>query len=589
MKKFALVSVSDKRNLKELSFFLLSNSYTILSTGGTYSKLIEFNGESGSILQISNITDFPEILGGRVKTLHPKISGGILASSKNHLHMLELEKYNIPKISIVIVNLYPFSEVINHPNCSEDQAIENIDIGGHTLIRESVKNYEDTLLLTDPEDYHIIESLDKITVKERLNYAKKGLSYVIEYDICISNYFSSNTIYRKYSKALDFKYGCNPHQTESSLYSIDKSPIKILNGNMGYINMIDALHSWQLVKELSEALDLPAAASFKHTSPAGVGTGVLLNDTLKRIYDVENMELSQLAIAFIRARYTDPMSSFGDFISLSHIVDISTAKLIKREISDGVIAPGYTPEALEILVNKRGGKYLILEVDPDYNNEQSVEIKEIYGMAISQQPNNYKTDISSVLNIQTKNKHITTDAMRDMIIANISLKYAQSNNVAFAYGGQLIGLAAGQQNRVDCVRLAGDKARRWCLMQHPDVIRLKDKFKVGVKRQDKINASIRYIQGDFSDIEYNYWKEFFEEIPSNLSEESKDNYLSNFNEVSMASDAFFPFRDNIDFAAKYGVKYILQPGGSVADKGVIEACDQYGIMMSFSGNRLFYH
>ena len=179
--------------------------------------------------------------------------------------------------------------------------------------------------------------------------------------------------------------------------------------------------------------------------------------------------------------------------------------------------------------------------------------------------------------------------MRDMIIANISLKYAQSNNVAFAYGGQLIGLAAGQQNRVDCVRLAGDKARRWCLMQHPDVIRLKDKFKVGVKRQDKINASIRYIQGDFSDIEYNYWKEFFAEIPSNLSEESKDNYLSNFNEVSMASDAFFPFRDNIDFAAKYGVKYILQPGGSVADKGVIEACDQYGIMMSFSGNRLFYH
>ena len=598
--KYALISVSNKDNIEDISFFLLNNGYTLLSTGGTYQKLIDSCSDQTNkdkIIKVSDITSFPEILNGRVKTLHPKIAGGILAQRSNSSHMEELEKHQIPKIDVVIVNLYPFREVTSKPECSLTNAIENIDIGGHTLIRESAKNYQDILILVDPNDYtQIISNFNSIEINDRFKYAKKAFHHATNYDIWISNYFNNldndfNNVFRSYTCVNNFKYGCNPHQNNANLYTLDEeSPITIINGNLGYINMIDALHSWQLVKELSSSLNTCAAASFKHTSPAGVGTSTPLSENLKKIYDVENIELSDLAIAFIRARYTDPMSSFGDFIALSHPVDESTAKLIKREISDGVIAPSYSEEALKILRSKKGGKYLILQINPNYQNQSKVEFKEIFGMALSQEPNKYQTNINSLLDIKTKNNVLTSDAITDLIIANISLKYAQSNNVSYAYNGQLAGLAAGQQNRVDCVKLAGEKAKTWCLLQHPKILQLKSNFKSSVKRQDKINAYIKYIRDDFSELEYKSWLNLFENTPEKLSTKEKDNFLkNNFQELSMASDAFFPFRDNIDYASKYGVKYILQPGGSMADESVIQACNEYNMVMSFSGKRMFYH
>jgi len=596
----SLISVSNKKGLDTISNFLIKKGYNILSTGGTYSSIKnDINIKYQSRLKtVSEVTSFPEILDGRVKTLHPIISGAILAKKDNYKHIEELQKYNIPDIKIVIVNLYPFKEVINNPNNTLDDAIENIDIGGHTLIREASKNYNDILIIVDPNDYQlVIDNFDAIDLKFRRKMAEKALVHATDYDIAISNYFNTDKrdIFRHYTKELDFKYGCNPHQNISSLYNIDRnnSPFKLINGVLGYINIIDAIHSWQLVHELSTSLELCAAASFKHTSPAGVGTSVILNKTLKESYNVEDIDLTPLATAFIRARYTDPMSSFGDFIALSHKVDLVTAKLIKREVSDGVIAPDFDPEALEILKQKKNGKFIIIQVDSNYSNTNITEIKELFGVAITQQPNNYKTNINSILNIVTDNTLLTSNCIRDMIIANISLKYAQSNNVSYAYDGQLLGIASGQQNRVDCVRLAGEKATLWCLMQHPKVLELRKLFKPEVKRQDKINGCIRFIQGNFTKVEYQYWLKLFLEnasIPDKISEDEKDIFIKlNFNSISMASDAFFPFRDSIDFASQYGVKYIIQPGGSVADTGVITACNEYNMVMSFSNKRLFYH
>lgn len=605
--KYALISVSNKENLNDISKFLISQDYTIISTGGTYKYLSDVCDPS-RLKQVSEITNFPEILGGRVKTLHPIISGSLLYDRNNPNHSQDVEKHNIPNIDVVVVNLYPFDKVIEQ-NGNLDECIENIDIGGHTLIRECVKNYKSISILTSPTQYNdFINNYNILNGGNenengnnfRLKLAKDALELITDYDISISNYYSKlitdndDIIYRKYNKCLDFKYGCNPHQNRASLYSVGNSnvsnnPIKVINGKLGYINLIDALHSWQLVKELSTSLSLCAAASFKHTSPAGVGTSVPLTETLTKIYGVENMELSDLAIAFIRARYADPMSSFGDFVALSHVVDESTARLIKREISDGIIAPGYSDAALEILKGKRGGKYLILQIDNNYSNRQLVEIKELYGMAITQEPNYYVTTEMSLNDIKTNNDELNEECKRDLIIANISLKYAQSNNVAYAYGGQLIGLAAGQQNRVDCVKLAGNKSRKWFLFQHPKVVKLNTLFKDEVKRQDRINACIAYINGDFSDNELVKWKQLFTEEPELFTETEKNKYLSNINGVSMASDAFFPFRDNIDTASKYGVRYIVQPGGSMADDSIVEACNEYNMLMSFSNVRMFYH
>ena len=596
----SLISVSDKKNLKKISQFFIQKGYNILSTGGTYTSIKNDTDTTfhSQIKTVSEVTKFPEILDGRVKTLHPVISGAILAKKNNPNHIEQLKKFNIPNINIVIVNLYPFKNVVSKPDTKLEEAIENIDIGGHTLIREASKNYNDILIIVDPEDYEfVINNFDKIDLNFRRKMAEKALVHATDYDIAISNYLNSdnNDIFRHYIKELDFKYGCNPHQTMSSLYNIDgnNSPFKLINGVLGYINIIDAIHSWQLVHELSTSLELCAAASFKHTSPAGVGTSVLLDENLKESYNVKDINLTPLATAFIRARYTDPMSSFGDFIALSHKVDLVTAKLIKREVSDGVIAPDFEPEALEILKQKKNGKFIIIKVDKNYNPENAIEVKELYGVAITQQPNNYKTNINSILNIVTDNTLLTSNCIRDMIIANISLKYAQSNNVAYAYDGQLLGIASGQQNRVDCVRLAGEKTTLWCLMQHPKVLELRKLFNPEVKRQDRINACIRFIQGNFTKVERQYWLKLFTDsslLPSKITEDERSAFIKdNFNNISMASDAFFPFRDSIDFASQYGVKYIIQPGGSVADNGVITACNEYNMVMSFSNKRMFYH
>ena len=607
----ALISVSDKTGLDDISSFLLAKDIQIISTGGTYRKIMNGLGlekNKNLVKTVEDITEYPEMLGGRVKTLHPRIAGAILARKNLDRDVEDMKTHNIPHINIVIVNLYPFRKVIDRKGTTQEEAIENIDIGGHTLIRESAKNFQDILIVVDPNDYNeVINNFDNIDLEFRKRYATKALKHATQYDIDIVNYYIDNVdknndptkkldLFRHYKKEYDFKYGCNPQQGNASLYTINsgKNPFVILNGAPGYINIIDAFHSWQLVNELSDSLNLCAAASFKHTSPAGVGTSVPLSDNLKYVYGVKDVDITPLSTAFIRARYTDPMSSFGDFIALSHKVDVATAKLIKREVSDGVIAPDYDPEALSILKNKKNGRYMIIQVDKLYFNSNIVEIREMFGLAITQEPNNYKTSIKdSFNNIVTDNGVIMPSVIRDLTIANISLKYAQSNNVAYAYDGQLLGIASGQQNRVDCVRLAGEKAKIWCLLQHPNVHKLRECFKDGVKRQDKVNACIRYIQDNFTDVEFIYWSNNFRDdviLPEPISSLEKRKFVnSHFNKTSMASDAFFPFRDNIDVASQYGVKYILQPGGSTADKDVIKACNEYSMIMAFSGARMFYH
>lgn len=622
-----LISVSDKINIEDIAGFLLSNDKQIISTGGTYTYIINsicLEKNKMLVTKVEDITQFPEILGGRVKTLHPMISGALLARKNNLDDLKDMNTHGIPSINMVIVNLYPFCNTVEKHktnSCDSQEVIENIDIGGQTLIRESVKNYQDILIVVDPNDYkEVIDNYSNIDLEFKWRYAKKALSHATQYDIHIFNWFSNpnnhpfslemdkqtsepenvfgaQDIFRHYTKEYDFKYGCNPHQNKSALYTINsiKNPFQFLNGSVGYINMIDVFHSWQLVNELATSLDTYAAASFKHTSPAGVGINRPLNDTLKHIYNVENVKLTPLATAFIRARYTDPMSSFGDFIALSHKVDVETAQLIKKEVSDGVIAPYFDANALRILKEKKNGRFIIIKVDETYCNQNQEEIKELFGMAITQEPNNYKTSIEKSLNnIVTSDKQLTLEAKQDLIIANISLKYAQSNNVAYAYDGQLLGIASGQQNRVDCVRLAGNKARLWFLMQHPKTLELRKCFKDGLKRQDKTNACIRFIHNNFTSIERKHWLDNFDGdivLPSAITDEEANNFIeNNFNKkISLASDAFFPFRDNIDVSSQFGVKYVLQPGGSTADENVINACDEYGMVMAFSGARMFYH
>ena len=617
---YALISVSDKTGLDKLCEFLLSQKYSIISTGGTYQYIIDrFPNQTDTIVKIENITNFPEILNGRVKTLHPIIYGSLLHDRSNQGHLDQVSQHNIPNISLVVVNLYPFDKVCQN-NSSYDEVIENIDIGGHTLIRASIKNNKQVNILTNPQQYQpfiaYLSSPDTNTQFQQ-DMVTQALEYITKYDNSIESYFTNlfghqktQLFFRKYLLDTTLKYGCNPHQEFSGIFSINHNqvPFQIINGNFGYINVIDAINSWQLVKELSDTLGKTCAASFKHTSPAGVGTCRPLSPLLKKIYGIHtgngngngndngnDNELSASAIAFIRARNTDPMSSFGDFIAISHTVDKSCALQIKKEVSDGIIAPDYTPEALAILENKKGGKYIILKANPDYVNKNTVEFREMYGMAICQSVNNYQMDLNNLGKIVTNidengnSQDLDLDTRENLVISNVTLKYSQSNNVAISYDGQLIGLAAGQQNRVDCVRLAGEKAKLWWSRQHPKVLELMDAFKPNTKKQTKTNAIIRYIQNDFTEIEKNNWNTYFEKIPSPLLSNERDSWFQENALGFLASDGFFPFRDNIDISSKYNVKYIIQPGGSMADPEIISVCNEYGITMVFSGARLFYH
>ena len=390
-------------------------------------------------------------------------------------------------------------------------------------------------------------------------------------------------------KELELKYGCNPNQKPSRIY-VEKGelPIEVLNGKPGYINFMDAFNGWQLVKELKEATGLPAATSFKHVSPAGAAVGLPVSEVERKIYWVDDLgELSPLACAYARARGADRMSSFGDFISLSDVCDVDTANMIKREVSDGIIAPGYEPEALEILKSKKKGNYNVIKIDPDYTPDP-VERRQIFGVTFEQGRNEMPIDDAFLGEIVTENKEITEDAKRDLKIALITLKYTQSNSVCYVKGGQAIGIGAGQQSRIHCTRLAGQKADNWLLRQCPKVLELP--FKEDAKRPDRDNAIDVYMSEDYMDVlAEGQWQNFFTERPEPLTREEKRAWLDKMEGVALGSDAFFPFSDNVQRAYRSGVKYIAQPGGSIRDDVVIDACNEYGMVMYFSGMRLFHH
>ncbi len=393
-------------------------------------------------------------------------------------------------------------------------------------------------------------------------------------------------------KELELKYGCNPNQKPSKIFMHDGSdlPIEIISGRPGYINFLDAFNSWQLVKELKEALGMPAATSFKHVSPTSAAVGLPLPEKLKKacfVDDVEGLDDSPLACAYARARGTDRMSSFGDFIALSDVCDATTAKLIKREVSDGVIAPGYTDEAVAILKQKRKGNYNIIKIDENYVPDP-VEHKQVYGITFEQGRNNFKIDETLLSNLVTANKQLPDSAKRDLVIALITLKYTQSNSVCYAVDGQAIGVGAGQQSRIHCTRLAGGKADNWHLRQTDKVLNLP--FKSTLGRPDRDNVIDVYISDDADDVlAEGAWQQYFTERPEPFTREEKRAYLDTLTGVAVGSDAFFPFSDNIERARKSGASYIAQPGGSVRDDLVIEACDKYGIAMAFTGMRLFHH
>lgn len=392
-------------------------------------------------------------------------------------------------------------------------------------------------------------------------------------------------------KELALKYGCNPNQKPSRIYMEEgELPITVLSGRPGYINFLDALNSWQLVKELKAATGLPAAASFKHVSPAGAAVGLPLSDTLKKIYFVDDVdfELTPLASAYARARGADRMCSYGDFCALSDTCDKETALLIKREVSDGVIAPDYTPEALEILKDKRKGAYNVIKIDPNYV-PAPIEKKQVFGITFEQGRNEVKLDDPALFeNIPTKNKTFTEDAKRDLIISLITLKYTQSNSVCYVKDGQAIGIGAGQQSRIHCTRLAGSKADEWWLRQCPKVMNLP--FKKGIRRADRDNTINIYISDEYEDVlQEGVWQQFFTECPKPLTREERKEWIAKNTGVALGSDAFFPFGDNIERAHKSGVEYIAQAGGSIRDDHVIDTCDKYNIAMAFIGVRLFHH
>ena len=402
-------------------------------------------------------------------------------------------------------------------------------------------------------------------------------------------WLATGRLFNKMITSLKLRYGTNPQQAPARVFmaSGTELPITVLNGSPGYINLLDALNAWQLVRELNASLGLPAAASFKHVSPAGTAVGIPLSDELKRVYFVDDLDLSPLASAYARARGADRLCSFGDFIALSDTVDVPTAKLIAREVSDGVIAPAYEPAALEILKAKKQGKYAVIQIDPAYEPSDMQEQRDVFGIRFEQRRHDRLVAPSDLSNIVTTHTDLPESAMRDLTIAWITLKFTQSNSVCFVKDGQTIGVGAGQQSRIHCVRLAGQKADLWWLRQHPAVLNLP--FKPNIKRPDRDNAIDQFLRDDVTPNEKSAWDEIFAQTPPRLTLPEKQEWLSKLDAATLGSDAFFPFRDSIDRAAASGVKYVLQPGGSTRDDAVIQAANEYGMTMIFSGVRLFHH
>ncbi|QLL30531.1 hypothetical protein HG536_0A03490 [Torulaspora globosa] len=588
-KKTAILSVYDKTGLLDLAKGLAENNVRILASGGT-ARMVR---EAGfPVDDVSSITHAPEMLGGRVKTLHPAVHGGILARNLESDEE-DLKKQNIDKVDFVVCNLYPFKETVAKVGVTVAEAVEEIDIGGVTLLRAAAKNHARVTILSDPLDYSTFLSElsqdGEISQELRNRLALKAFEHTADYDAAISDFFRKQ--YSEGVAQLPLRYGANPHQKPAQAYvsQQDSLPFKVLSGSPGYINLLDALNSWPLVKELSASLNLPAAASFKHVSPAGAAVGVPLSDVEKQVYFVSDIEnLSPLAAAYARARGADRMSSFGDWIALSNIVDIPTAKIISREVSDGIIAPGFEPEALEILKKKKGGKYCVLQIDPNYIPE-SIETRQVYGVNLQQKRNDAIINKSSFREIVSANKNLTEQAVIDLTVATIALKYTQSNSVCYAKNGMVIGLGAGQQSRIHCTRLAGDKADNWWFRQHPRVLGIK--WAKGVKRPEKSNAIDLFVTGQIptEEPEKSEYESKFEEIPAPFTPEERKEWSSKLTNVSLSSDAFFPFPDNVYRAVRSGVKYIAAPSGSVMDKAVFSAADSFNLVYVENPIRLFHH
>lgn len=485
------------------------------------------------------------MLGGRVKTLHPAVHGGILARDIESDER-ELVEQKIAKVDYVVCNLYPFKETVNKVNVTIEEAVEEIDIGGVTLIRAAAKNHARVTILSDPLDYPgFLKELEagEVADASRKMYALKAFEQTADYDAAISGFFR-----KQYAgngvQHMTLRYGMNPHQKPASAYMPHrKLPFKALNGSPGYVNLLDALNAWALVKELKAAMGLPAATSFKHVSPAGAAVGVPLDERERKVFmvdDIAGIESSGLAQAYARARGADRMSSFGDILALSDVVDVPTAKIISREVSDGVIAPGYSPEALEILSKKKGGKYLVLEMDDAYVPPPE-ETRTLYGVQLSQHRNDVVISPQKSFNavVTPKDlKSVPESALRDLTVATIALKYTQSNSVCYALNGQVIGLGAGQQSRIHCNRLAGDKADNWWMRFHERVLNIK--WKPGTKRADKSNAIDLLCSGQTprNEAEKTEYERVFEEVPAPFSEDERREWLQQLGEVAVSSDAF---------------------------------------------------
>uniref|UniRef100_A0A672KJX1 Bifunctional purine biosynthesis protein ATIC n=1 Tax=Sinocyclocheilus grahami TaxID=75366 RepID=A0A672KJX1_SINGR len=587
--EISLLSVSDKTGLVEFARRLISVGLSLVASGGTAKTL----RDAGlTVRDVSDLTGFPEMLAGRVKTLHPAVHGGILAR-QTPSDKADMEKLGFSLVRVVVCNLYPFVKTVVSPNVTVEDAVEQIDIGGVTLLRAAAKNHARVTVVCDPSDYDVVakemESSDNrdSTMGTRKTLALKAFTHTAQYDEAISDYFRRED--SRGISQLPLRYGMNPHQAPAQLYTLRPAlPLTVLNGSPGFINLCDALNAWQLVRELKKALGLPAASSFKHVSPAGAAVGIPLSEDEAKVCMVNDMrqDLTPLATAYARARGSDRMSSFGDFIALSDVCDVPTAKIISREVSDGIVAPGYDEEALRILSKKKNGNYCVLRMDPEYEPDEE-EVRVLFGLHLKQKRNGALIDKELFSNIVSKGK-LSESALRDLIVANIAVKYTQSNSVCYAKDGQVIGIGAGQQSRIHCTRLAGDKADNWWLRHHPRVLNMK--FHSGIKRAEMANAIDQYVSGTVGEgPDKEVWKGLFEEVPETLSEVEKKNWISSLQAVALSSDAFFPFRDNVDRAKRSGVEYIAAPSGSTADEVVINACNELGITLVHTKIRLFHH
>ncbi|CEQ38677.1 SPOSA6832_00114 [Sporobolomyces salmonicolor] len=624
----ALLSVYDKAGLLPFAQGLVDQGVRLLGSGGTAKAIRNAGMDIGDV---SDITGAPEMLGGRVKTLHPAVHGGILARNIPS-DQADLVAQKIAPISVVVCNLYPFNETIARvPPPSIPEAVEEVDIGGVTLLRAAAKNHDRVVILSDPKDYDEFLQQWKAghgqvsdEFRQRMAFIApqpesheqsnfQAFSHTAAYDTSISNYFrrqyvSADVIANapadqkdsltERAQQLTLRYGANPHQKPAQAYVTEgKLPFTVLSGSPGYINLLDALNSYALVHELSRAFTpaKAAAASFKHVSPAGAAVESTLTETEIKVFDVDGVgALSPIASAYARARGADRMSSFGDFIALSHTCDVPTAKIISREVSDGIIAPGYEPEALEILRKKKGGKYCVLQMDPSYT-PGLVESRHVYGVTLEQRRNDAKIDASTFAKIVSKNKNLSPEALTDLIVATTALKYTQSNSVCYAFNGGTIGIGAGQQSRIHCTRLAGSKADAWWLRHHPRVLAFN--WRKGIKRADRANGTDVFVTGEIFDAdpsgsERQEWAALFEngEAPAPLTAEEKRDWFAQLKgKVSLSSDAFFPFPDNVWRATRSGVGHFAAPSGSVMDDKVIETADESNAVYVFTDLRLFTH